>query len=153
MSDLIDREAAIDTLDSGAELLRCVLDITDIVGAEREKYKWGLELIESYISDMKALPSAQQWVPCSERLPEDISPVIVTWKNTDPVSYYQHIAGKHFTGTAHYKSGKWYWYSSTTEDMLAEYGRYDSEEFDEAIECIAWMPLPKPYRIPQNETE
>ena len=87
----------------------------------------------------------QRWIPCSERLPEDIRPVIVTWKNTDPASYYQYIVGKHFTGTACYKNGKWYWYSSTTEDMLAEYGRYDSEEFDEAIECVAWMPLPEPY--------
>jgi len=86
-----------------------------------------------------------EWIPVSERLPEDIRPVIVTWKNTDPKSYYQYIVGKHFTGTACYKNGKWYWYSSTTEDMLAEYGRYDSEEFDEAIECIAWMPLPEPY--------
>lgn len=87
-----------------------------------------------------------QWIPCSERLPEDIRPVIVTWKNTDPASYYQYIVGKHYTGTACYKNGKWYWYSSTTEDMLAEYGRYDSEEFDEAIECIAWMPLPEPWK-------
>ena len=87
-----------------------------------------------------------RWIPCSERLPEDIRPVIVTWKNTDPASYYQYIVGKHYTGTACYKIGKWYWYSSTTEDMLAEYGRYDSEEFDEAIECIAWMPLPPAYK-------
>ena len=93
----------------------------------------------------EALSEGIRWIPCSERLPEDISPVIITWKNTDPKSYYQYIVGKHFTGTACCKGGKWYWYSSTTEDMLAEYGRYDSEEFDEAIECIAWMPLPKPY--------
>ena len=93
-----------------------------------------------------------KWIPCSDRLPENIRPVIVTWKNTDPASYYQYIVGKHFTGTACYKNGKWYWYSSTTEDMLAEYGRYDSEEFDEAIECIAWMPLPEPYKEgEQNE--
>ena len=93
---------------------------------------------------IKALEEPQ-WIPCSERLPESIRPVIVTWENTDPASYYQYIVGKHFTGTACYKNGKWYWYSSTTEDMLAEYGRYDSEEFDEAIECVAWMPLPEPY--------
>lgn len=100
------------------------------------------------VTEIEQLPSVQpepHWIPCSERLPEDISPVIITWKNTDPESYYQYIVGKHFTGTACYKGGKWYWYSSTTEDMLAEYGRYDSEEFDEAIECIAWMPLPEPY--------
>ena len=94
--------------------------------------------------------TTQKWIPVTERLPEDIRPVIVTWKNTDPKSYYQYIVGKHFTGTACYKNGKWYWYSSTTEDMLAEYGRYDSEEFDEAIECIAWMPLPEPARL-ENE--
>ena len=106
------------------------------------------EALEAVIEYLKDVPSADvpHWIPCSERLPEDIRPVIVTWKNTDPASYYQYIVGKHFTGTACYKNGKWYWYSSTTEDMLAEYGRYDSEEFDEAIECIAWMPLPEPFK-------
>lgn len=94
-------------------------------------------------------PSAeavQGWIPCYERLPEDIKPVIVTWKNTDPASYYQYIVGKHYIGTAHYYRGKWYWYSSVTEDLLAEYGKCDTEEFDEAIEAVAWMPLPKPYK-------
>lgn len=99
-------------------------------------------VIKSALKDAEPEP---HWIPVTERLPEDIRPVIVTWKNTDPASYYQYIVGKHFTGTACYKNGKWYWYSSTTEDMLAEYGRYDSEEFDEAIECIAWMPLPGPW--------
>ena len=59
MKDLISQQAAIDALDVGAELVRRVLDDADIAGAEREKFKWELELIESYISDMKALPSAQ----------------------------------------------------------------------------------------------
>ena len=101
------------------------------------------------IERVQALPSAdrpQGWIPCSERLPEDIRPVLVTWKNTDPASYYQYIVGKHFIGTAHYHKGKWYWYSSVTEDLLAEYGKCDSEEFDEAIEAVAWMPLPKPWK-------
>lgn len=87
----------------------------------------------------------QGWIPCSERLPDNIRPVLVTWKNTDPASYYQYIVGKHFIGTAHYHRGKWYWYSSVTEDLLAEYGKCETEEFDEAIEAVAWMPLPKPY--------
>ena len=68
-ADAISRQAAIDALDVGAELLRRVLDEVDVVGAEREKYKWGLGLIESCISDMKELPSAQtertqgRWIP------------------------------------------------------------------------------------------
>ena len=93
----------------------------------------------------------QGWILCSERLPDDIRPVLVTWKNNDPASYYQYIVGKHFIGTAHYHRGKWYWYSSVTEDLLAEYGKCDSEEFDEAIEAVAWMPLPKPYGEREGE--
>ena len=103
--------------------------------------------------DLRIAPkNTTNWIPVSERLPEDIRPVIVTWKNNDPASYYQYIVGKHFIGVAHYLKGKWYWYSSTTEDFLAEYGRYEGEEFDEAIEVIAWMPLPKPYE-PQERSD
>ena len=152
MSDLIRRQDAIDAL---WKALYEYEDKTEKQFQESEDLDvvdWILHrVLVQNMSDIDRqtilnLPSAQQWIPCSERLPEDIRPVIVTWKNTDPASYYQYIVGKHFTGTACYKNSKWYWYSSTTEDMLAEYGRYDSEEFDEAIECIAWMPLPEAYR-------
>ena len=98
------------------------------------------------ICDAPTVEPQQRWIPVSERLPEEAYPVIVTWKNDDPASYYQYILGKHYVGVAHYKNGKWFWYSSITEDVLMEYGRCDSEEFDEAIEVLAWMPLPEPYR-------
>lgn len=126
MSDLIDRQAAINAP------VRMVSD--------------GIEWVPVY--HVEQLPSAQpqRWIPVTERLPENIRPVIVTWCNTDPASYYQYIVGKRFIGVAHYKSGKWYWYSSTTEDFLAEYGRYDGEEFDEAIEVLAWCELPDPWK-------
>lgn len=100
-----------------------------------------------WLKALKQYIDCTRWVPVSERLPEDIKPVIVTWKNNDPESYYQYIVGKHFIGTAHFKNGKWFWYSSVTEDLLAEYGKCDSEEFDEAIEVIAWMPLPEPMKV------
>ena len=132
MDDLISRQAAIDALH---------MHLMYRMGTDSNKKR-----LDEWINNLPSAQPEQRWIPCSERLPEDIRPVIVTWKNTDPKSYYQYIVGKHFTGTACYKNGKWYWYSSTTEDMLAEYGRYDSEEFDEAIECIAWMPLPEPYK-------
>ena len=112
-----------------------------------------LELIAYFVENLPPVnpQSKTGWIPVSEKLPEDIKPVIVTWKNIDPKSYYQYIVGKHFIGTAHYKGGKWFWYSSVTEDLLAEYGRCDSEEFDEAIEVIAWMPLPQPYEPQESE--
>ena len=58
--DTIYRQAAIDALGEGREMLSRVLDDTDVVGNEREKFEWGLGLIESYINDMIELPSAQQ---------------------------------------------------------------------------------------------
>ena len=64
MNDLISRQQAIDELNNGAELLRRVLDDVDIVGAEREKFKCELELIESCVSDIKELPSAVDCQKC-----------------------------------------------------------------------------------------
>ena len=94
-------------------------------------------------------PSAQpepQWIPCSERLPEDLAEVNVTWINTDPEPYYDFVKDKPATGSAVCYKGDWYWYSSVTVDVLSEYGRMNSEKFDDAIKVIAWMPLPEPYQ-------
>lgn len=118
-----------------------VIEHAEVNGESREF----IRKLMDYIEDADVVEPKQGWIPCSERLPDNIRPVLVTWKNTDPASYYQYIVGKHFIGTAHYHRGKWYWYSSVTEDLLAEYGKCETEEFDEAIEAVAWMPLPKPW--------
>ena len=57
--DCVSREAAIDVLSVGKELLSRVLDDIDVVDTDREKYSWGLGLIESYIKDIEELPPAQ----------------------------------------------------------------------------------------------
>lgn len=91
-----------------------------IDGDALEKEGWSLHRtirVDKHTEEYQTKPIAKvptiepepHWIPCSERLPENIRPVIVTWKNTDPASYYQYIVGKHFTGTACYKNGKWYW--------------------------------------------
>ena len=59
MVDLINRQEAIDVLELGAEIFRRVLDDMEVVGIDREKYSYGLKLIESNIEDIKELPSAQ----------------------------------------------------------------------------------------------
>ena len=59
MKDPIERQEAIDVLSVGKEILNRVLDDIDVVGRDREKYSWGLGLIEEYINDIKELPSAQ----------------------------------------------------------------------------------------------
>ena len=88
----------------------------------------------------------ERWIPVTKRLPETTDPVNVTWANNDPVSYYEDIRGKRFTATACYHRGKWWWYSAVCQDLLDEYGKSCmDDEIDEAIEILAWRPLPEPY--------
>ena len=94
-----------------------------------------------------------KWIPVSERLPEENVAVNITWMNHDPVFYYEDVKDKPFTATGVYFKGKWYWWSATVQDYLAEYGRaeWDEIEWDDVdeeakgIEIVAWMPLPEPY--------
>lgn len=87
-----------------------------------------------------------QWIPCSERLPEDGIPVNITWVNRKPLSYYIDIKDKPFTATGIYYRGQWYWYSCVCEDLLYEYGRSESDAVDNDVEITAWMPLPESYK-------
>ena len=136
-------------------LVDVIEQIEENEGIEIVDRPMGWESVRDYaeevVSDIPSAESKGEWIPCSERLPDNIRPVLVTWKNNDPASYYQYIAGKHFIGTAHYYRGKWYWYSSVTEDLLVEYGECETEECDEAIEVVAWMPLPEPWKGADNE--
>lgn len=85
------------------------------------------------------------WIPVTERLPEELEPVNITWVNPNPESYYKHIKDKPFTATGVYFYGQWYWWSTLCTDMLAEYGHNNSDIIDDDIEITAWMPLPNPY--------
>ncbi len=96
------------------------------------------------------LPSAQpeqRWIPVSERLPDDLAEVNVTWINHKPEPYYDFTKDKPFTASAVYYKGGWYWYSSVCADLLAEYGKNEIDEIDDAIEITAWMPWPEPARL------
>ena len=103
------------------------------------------------LTELEYLLADWQWIPCSERLPEENTPVNVTWINHNPVEYYGDIKDIPFTATAVYFRNNWYWYSVDIEDVLAEYGSREyvtralKELLDKDIEIIAWMPLPEPY--------
>ena len=120
MDDLISRQAAIDILAIGDGLLSRALDEMDVVGVERDKFEWGLGLIDSYIEDFKELPSAQQWIPCSERLPD-------SWNERYLVSLAW--GG---VGTMEYKSTGFHNYGSFSPVPIET--------------VTAWMPLPEPYK-------
>lgn len=100
----------------------------------------------AYERGKKEAQRTGRWIPVSERPPEDLEEVNITFTNLEPEPYYDFIKGKRFTGSAVFYKGEWYWYSSITVDVLKEYGRYDSEKIDEGIKIIAWQSLPEPYR-------
>ena len=77
--DTISRQAAIDVLSLGKEILSRVLDDINVVGTDREKYSWGLGLIESNINDIEELPSAQP-EPCADAVSrEDVLALAKSW--------------------------------------------------------------------------
>ena len=86
------------------------------------------------------------WIPCSSgEMPEELAEVNITWVNRDPEPYYAFLKDKPFTGSAVYCKGRWYWYSAVCTDYLREYGTSPNDIMDDAIEVIAWMPMPEPW--------
>lgn len=92
-----------------------------------------------------------EWIPVSERLPDDLEPVNITWINHCPEPYYKEIKDKPFTATGVYFNGQWYWWSTLCADILAEYSHNFDDVIDGSIEVIAWMPLPEPYKKEGDE--
>jgi hypothetical protein len=114
------------------------IDISEVVGGAIDKIKR-----EGY--------TVQKWIPCGDELPENLTPVIITYANRYPIMpCYQKDKDKPYVGAAYCHNCKWFWYSVTCEDLLSEYGYSFSDEMDDAIEVLAWMPMPSAYE-PEKE--
>lgn len=164
MNDLISRQAAIDELDFYAELLRRLLDGTHIVGVEREKYEWGLELIESCISDMEELSSAQpedctdcreydherhncpKWCKVIRNTVEELK-AEQRWipcserLPEDEEEVIVSVRDDSGDNTLDYSSCGWY----------ACAGDFWVVDNDPCYKVVAWMPLPEPYKDCEHE--
>ena len=108
----------------------------------------GFVKVDAIRTAFKALQERKtgKWIPVSERLPENLIPVNITWVNHNPAPYYAGIKDKPFTATGVYFNGQWYWWSTLCTDMLAEYCHNYDDIIDDDIEIIAWQPLPEPYK-------
>lgn len=139
MDDLISRQAAI----------RWVKTECNPYGKPTLEFESGKKVIE-HLEQMPAAQPEPKWIPCSERLPDELAEVNITWINTNHAPYYEFTKGKLNTGSAVYYKGRWYWYSAVCADYLAEYGFSPNDDMDDAIKVIAWMPLPEPYKEEQE---
>ena len=125
--DLIERQAAIDAL------------VRDCKGSDE-----GMLNMYDIICDLKELPSAQpkqQWIPCSERLPEvheSGNSFSGIYMQSVPVLVYGICEGEenaqfHVVTYCDDLDGNTYW--STALDAVTITG------------VIAWMPLPEPAKL------
>ena len=122
--DLIERQKAIDALANTKDLV----DVTwtdendNVIDSIEEKRN----IIANWL---EKVPSAQRWIPCSERLPEEYGNYLITTHD-----------GNVDIGTIDpKKKGVW--------------SACDSDGFYWLREVIAWMPLPEPYRAERRTDE
>ena len=101
------------------------------------------EVAEAFDLAIAAL-ERDRWISVEERLPEENEAVNIIWINRSPVIYYQDIKDKPQSATGVYYRGDWYWWSAVVQDYLAEYGKWEPDKMDSAIEVTHWMPLPEP---------
>ena len=76
------------------------------------------EALEMAIEALEQEPKTGEWIPCSERLPEDGQGVLVT-----------------------VDANKW---NIEVGSCIYSGGTFHSKLYD--LDVLAWMPLPKPYR-------
>lgn len=162
-NDLISRQAAIALADKLKDDLPDDERISDMVMAHNEG-------ILEYQTQLSMLPSAQRWIPCSERMPECEQEVLICTKKKMYISknsgleWYEEpiiTPALYEDGTMLEVNSKWRW-----EDI--DYAGWDEEEdcgiipegwwenrhfnpddvYNNIVdkEVIAWMPVPEPYR-------
>ena len=123
--DLISRQAALDAL--GERPMLWINNDEYTLGA-RNQYDMDRLAIET-------VPSAHQWIPCSERLPKEIDAGILkklgTEKRSDYVLATVEVNGERMTVTACTYDGEWDW------NMKYAFPDY---------KIVAWMPLPEPWK-------
>ena len=123
MDDLIKRQDAVN------ELSYCQTYLFD--SRDNDK-KISLEDAEYTI---ERLPSAQQWIPCSERLPDKEGEYLVTFSD----EWKRNLVRVLWYGTPFDLDDRTMW----TFYCEHEYG---FEAFKAEKPIVAWMPLPEPYK-------
>ena len=114
MNDLVSRQAAIDSLDG-------------VMFPEDSFRTWAKVAI-------RAVPPAQQWIPCIERLPEKEKKTY--WICTDTGFQCECRWTNNVYGLG--ESDRWEW------------SIFDTPQY---TKVIAWMPLPEPYKEETHETD
>lgn len=140
MQDLISRQAAIDAIKKDK------IDLTNpnVVAVFKatgdfEKVETQVMTCDRHIKILENLPSeqpAQQWIPCSERLPEEDH-----WLGGSGRQFSEEVM---VTIVNHSDEDTWVDMTQTLDgEWACELPKY--------CEIVAWMPLPEAWKGKQNE--
>lgn len=137
MTDYIDRQVAIDALEREKTYSTAYKDgyaQTDYF----KQYNMGLT---DGIKALNELPSAQpeqRWIPVSERLPEEDTEVLISYRYKEGEGDTSHVDIDITTYGQMYFGGN--------KVGNSKHWRAPFEYFHSNYEVIAWMPLPVPYK-------
>lgn len=90
--------------------------------------------------DLRELPSAQRWIPCSERLPEKYTMVLTTTIGTDFVIQRDNESLEDAIERCMKSPGR------VSIGLIGQDGWYDADYLPSTISPSAWMPLPEPWK-------
>lgn len=150
MSDLIDRQTAIDALierdpsglDSVLNIIRGLPSAQPEVTEEdviEYCQKRCLCIVDSALFKKYEFAQPEQWIPCSERLPETTGRYLVTRGSKSRYAIWNRVYIINYSDLMGLKSEKIWWD-----------GHVGESDFQKIDDVIAWKPLPKSYK---GETE
>ena len=120
-----------------ADTFEKTLESAEIKARQDRKYVFesAINTIRGNLRNAPTVEPESHWIPCSERMPEEIDAGILKKLGTEKRSEYVlttvEVKGERMTVTACTYDGAWDW------NM-----KYAFPDF----KVIAWMPLPEPYK-------
>lgn len=87
-----------------------------------------MEIIRSHMDEVNDTNVPSNWIPCSERLPNEEKFIKAYCRNIYAAEFIVMIKGATLPTTLYFKNGSW-------TDMEGDY-----------YNVVAWQPLPEPYK-------